>query len=77
MKRYAFKIQLKRVKINEGRVQTVRFEVGGSYKLLQDLLVNHNNFKVQRFSAWEKFFNELLPFREHSDAIRPKCDAVF
>ena len=48
------------------------FKLKRSYKSSQDLELSHNNFKEERLPSWETFFNELLPFREHSDAISTK-----
>ena len=48
-----------------------------SYKNAEDIEISLNSYKEEGLESWDKFFNEMFPYRKESSIMRRKCDTIF
>ena len=48
-----------------------------SYKNAEDIEISLNRYKEENLGSWDKFFNEMFPYRKQSPIIQRKCDTIF
>ena len=54
-----------------------KFDIDNSYCDANDVNINFNMYKDDRFKSWQTFFKSLMKIRLTSEDLTRKCDTIF